>query len=265
MRFDGNPGNDPGSWWLSQDPATDLHHEHFTVYLAVVSQQLAAARAGTLAPSWREKLDTQPVPPRVKCSPLVPADADRTASTCLIYAKLAEVPASGELLACVRRDVASAPIAAWEPYATAGDWEMALRRWTDATLAVLRYQEALARRSAIRHPQRHNAWAGRPDPRQEDHQVACDLLVVSHLAARASATGQSPSGWRGELAERSRGWQDQHVAHSYRLALLDDFDTAWAPPGPDPDDPYALAFRAPLLPGPIPDYWTAPRPAKLAQ
>lgn len=270
MRFDGNPGNPGDGRWLSPDPATDLHHDHFTVYLAVLNQQLTAARAGALAPSWRDTLATQPPPALPKRNPpkrnplaalVRDTVADRTTATCLIYAKPApaQPPDAGELLACTRRDLAAMPIAAWEPYATVGDWEAALRSWLDTALAVNRHQEALAHRNAIRH--QHDGSMSYV--REDDYEAERDLLAASASAAAASVTDEHPNLWRSVLAERSRTWDDQDRAAACRLALLD-FDTPWAPPGRDPGDPYGGAFRVPALPGPIPEYWTAPRPTQFS-
>ncbi|TXH08424.1 MAG: hypothetical protein E6R04_10780 [Spirochaetes bacterium] len=278
MRFDGNPGNPyPNGWWLAHDPAMDLRHDHVAVFLAVLSQQLTAARAGTLTPAWRDTIDNQPPPPLQKCDLVTPphwnsAGTDHLASTCLMYAEPPAAEASrAELLACARRDVAALPIAAWEPHAAGGDWETALRAWLNTSLDVNTHRQALARRADVRHQQQDNThsrlYQRTRDLLREDHQIARDLLVASSAAAASSATGTYPNAWRNLLADRSHRWQDQDRAAAYRLALLDVEAPSWASPywRPHPDDPYAWPnFRTPELPGPIPEYWTAPHPAQSA-
>lgn len=288
MRFDGKPGK---WWWTPavSDYRYDFHRAHFDAYLQAFDQQLTAAREGRLSPTWRDAATVRTAmlragctrnplfrlqasyisekPPTPKPAPPGPLTVHQVEALLepITHGCLMELPpdvvtaqadvgraAGVDLMAvCAQLDVAAIPPADWEPYATGGDWDAALRAWYRAAGDVLTY-----RRQGVR-----------PMVAAADHQIDVDLLEVSYRAGVAAGTGHPDESWRVWLAERTYTWLDHSAAAKYRLALLDFDSPTWAPPPPAPD-PYHGAFRdgdrisapppppLPLIPAhPIPDYW----------
>lgn len=287
MRFDGKPGK----WWWTPgvyDYRYEFHRAHFDAYLQALDRQLTAAREGRLSPTWRDAATVRTAMLRAGCTrnpllrlqasyifekpptpkPAPPGPLTVQAEALLepiTHGCLMELPAdvlSAQVDAgraagvdlwavCAQLDVAAIPPADWEPYATDGDWNAALRAWYRAAGDVLTY-----RRQRIR-----------PMVAAADHQIDVDLLEVSYRAGVVAGTGHPDESWKGWLAEHTYTWLDQSAAAKYRLALLDFGSPTWAPPPPAFDDPYHGAFwrptdsrpsahPLPLIPAhPIPDYW----------
>lgn len=288
MRFDGKPGK---WWWTPTvyDYRYDVHRAHFDAYLQALDRQLTAAREGRLSTTWRDAATVRTAmlragckrnplfgsrasyifekPPTPKPAPPGPLTVHQTEALLepITHRCLMELPpdvvttqvdagraAGVDLMAiCAQLDVTAIPPADWEPYATGGDWEAALRAWYRAAGDVLTYRRQRAR----------------PMVAAADHQIDVDLLEVSYRAGVAAGTGHPDESWKEWLAERTYTWLDHSAAAKYRLALLDFDSPTWAPPPPAFDDPYNGAFwglvdsrpsahRLPLIPAhPIPDYW----------
>lgn len=285
MRFDGKPGK----WWCTPaayDHRYDFHRAHFDAYLEALDRQITAVREGRLSTTWRDDLITstrtnarrdrnplfsllptaRPAPPQVALS------VHEILSGPITHGCLMELPADvlsaqveagraaglNLLAICAQLDVAAIPAADWEPYATGGDWDAALRAWYRALCGVLAY-----RRQRVR-----------PMVAAANHQIDCDLAELSYRAGVAAGIGRHDDSWDW-LAERTYSWLDHSAAANYRLALLD-FDSSTGraaatppPPAPDPyrgtwlitSDRRASAHPLPLIPAhPLPAYWTEPAP-----
>lgn len=114
----------------------------------LLSRLLAAARAGTLDPGWRERLTVDVIHEReVGGGPEWMEFFEQVTGRSYVEEKAKDNDA--EVLAL--HEIVSSPVAAWEPYVTNGDWRRALDAWYAAAIELRDYYEdaQLRHRKAI--------------------------------------------------------------------------------------------------------------------
>ncbi len=170
---------------------------HYTVTGTLWRSVLARARAGFLAPNWRDTL-AQRIPPHS------PAADDPEAMHRMYGARH-----DRDALAVF--EVASSPPADWEPGAAGGDWRRALSSWASTATALTRSQYtakawlaeqpgAVPVASAL--PALHSIQQ-RTDAVMEEREL--DAIEASYRAGLAA--GGEASDWRGWLHARvSQSW-----------------------------------------------------------
>ncbi|WP_084020273.1 hypothetical protein [Mycobacterium avium] len=114
----------------------------------LLSRLLAAARAGTLDPGWRERLTVDVIHEReIGGGPEWVEFFEQVTGRSYVEEKAKDNDA--EVLAV--HEIVSDPVADWEPYVTNGDWRRALDAWYAAAIELRDYDEdaQLRHRKAI--------------------------------------------------------------------------------------------------------------------
>lgn len=143
--------------------------------LNLLRKTLSAARAGDLAPDWREHLD-------------------------MGYPQTAQIYSDGDALAM--HEIATMSPQLWEPYVAQGDWRAALNAWHTASLELEESLEALRTRPGPGH-----TAAGSPftppasGPAAQNVRVLlADMRTASYQAGLAA--GGDDVDWQGWLQSR---------------------------------------------------------------
>lgn len=150
---------------------------------------LVLARAGCLAPNWRDTL-AQRLPRHS------PATTDPEAMH-----RMYDVRRDRDALAVF--EVASSPAADWEPGAAGGDWRRALSSWASTATALTRSQYAAKAWLAEQPGAFLDSIEQRTDTVMEEREL--DAIEASYRAGLAA--GGEASDWRGWLHARvSQSW-----------------------------------------------------------
>lgn len=272
----------------------DARTAHAQRYNDTLRNQLNAARRGWLSPTWRDNLirstltnpprsgprpnpDTtchqpltqtqarQPQPP----TPPHPASLDvgAAAHKCLMNQRDTDHdtdPPTGTnyipIWACADLDVANISPAAWEPYATNGDWRTALDAWYTASIDA--FEDYALRFNHHTKPDEFDTNNDLLIKKGIDLQAWRDELEASYRAGIAAGT-HITSEWTNWFADRIKQRRNPQQPPHYRLLLTQDSPQLTPPnrrPTQQHTDPHQLTRRYRDLLEYLPTHWTHTQP-----